>query len=134
MGRMKDTASPSTVAVLTHPSRAEHVAAVLAYSLTWARGAVRVAEFGPRPDERVPLRTAPSSCSCPATSSFGATVTPPSPMPSNPSPLKPPQASTPPWPHWSSKAESAAIPSELIGLRHYSACRDPRRRELCGCR
>ncbi|MGW4300231.1 RNase H family protein [Streptomyces sp. NPDC004646] len=57
--RMNGTASPAFEQALGHPDLAEPIAAALAYVLVLARGAVRVAELGTCPADRIrPLRRA----------------------------------------------------------------------------
>ncbi|MYQ49651.1 hypothetical protein GTW40_32335 [Streptomyces sp. SID4985] len=57
LARMNGTASPAVEQALAHPDLAEPIAAALAYALVRARGAVRVAELGTCPADRVhPLR------------------------------------------------------------------------------
>ncbi|KAB7852299.1 RNase H family protein [Streptomyces mobaraensis] len=57
--RVNGTASPAIEQALAHPDLAEPIAAALAYAVVRARGAVRVAELGTCPADRVrPLRRA----------------------------------------------------------------------------
>ncbi|MFD7883346.1 ribonuclease HI [Streptomyces bauhiniae] len=59
LARMNGTASPAIEQALVHPDLAEPIAAALAYAVVRARGAVRVAELGTCPADRVrPLRRA----------------------------------------------------------------------------
>ncbi|MFJ5087478.1 RNase H family protein [Streptomyces sp. NPDC088674] len=59
LARMNGTASPAIEQALAHPALAEPIAAALAYAVVRARGAVRVAELGTCPADRVrPLRRA----------------------------------------------------------------------------
>ncbi|WP_424214923.1 hypothetical protein ACN20G_24260 [Streptomyces sp. BI20] len=56
---MAGTADPATVSALADPELAEPMAVVLAHAVTEARGAVREAELGPGPADRLgPLRAA----------------------------------------------------------------------------